>query len=195
MKYLLAILLAFALAACQRSESDTLRDENQRLKTELETVTKERDAFKQQLEGIRAVLENSGAVTTIPAPDSSTPQAAPTPPAAPDSGSSSVPPSAPVEPPPSSGALPAPSATPDAPSSDAAQKLRAYAESVLSAAQNFQAQTKQAPPTDCSSGYAAGDYEVEDAQNIAETCTVTIKGDGSYAVQASDSSGNTVTAP
>jgi hypothetical protein len=203
MKYIAALFLILALVACQRSESDTLRDENRRLKTELEMVTKERDAFKTQLDGIRAILENSSADTTNPSSSSTPnppPNNPPTPPATPTTPPEGIPsspdntsPSA--APPITGGALPPSSANPAPSSSEATEKLRIYAESVLSAAQNFKAQRQQEPPTDCSSGYTAGDFIVMRPETPVQECTVTVQGDGSYTVRVNDANGNSVTIP
>jgi hypothetical protein len=202
MKPFLAFVLIVALASCSKNETDSLRDENARLKTELETVTRERDGYKAQIDQIRAALENpsspdaslpdSNLNPPVAPPDTATPAPATPNTATPDA---TTPPSS-VTPPDSSSPAPLPENTAPAPtSSEAVTKLKSYAENVLSAAQNYKAQNSKEPPTECADGYTAGDYKVEDADNIVQACTLTIQGDGSYTVQVRDSSGNSVTAP
>jgi hypothetical protein len=198
MRYLAALLLMLSLASCAKSETDSLRDENTKLKQQLETVTMERDGFKAQLDRVREALNNT-APATDPAtggdPSSSTPDnpsSSATPPSA-DPPATVTPPSitAPTEPnagnPPSSGSDPSPV--------ENVTKLKAYADNVLSAAQNFKAQNQKEPPTECAKGYKAGDYTVEDKDGIAQSCTLTIKSDGSYSVQVSDGKSNSVSVP
>ncbi len=196
----IALLLALALASCAKNETDTLRDSNQRLQTQLETVTKERDTYKAKLDGIRQALDGSSAT----APDSANPDSSRSGSSTPDTnGDSTALPPAATQPPltlPAPPALPVPTPPPSSgtalpPSNEAVTKLKAYADNVLTAAQNYKAQNKQEPPTSCQNGYEAGDYKVEDSDNIVQDCSVTIKGDGAYSVTVKDDNGNSVSVP
>jgi hypothetical protein len=194
MRYFAALLLMFSLASCAKSETDSLRDENTKLKQQLESVTMERDGFKAQLDRVREALNN-----TAPASDPATSNDPSS--SAPDNGGSSVTPDAPSTVVPPSITAPTEPNAGDPPASGSVApvenvaKLKAYADNVLSAAQNFKAQNQKDPPTDCAKGYKAGDYTVEDKDGIAQSCTLTIKGDGSYSVQVSDGKSNSVSVP
>jgi hypothetical protein len=191
MRYLAALVLMLSLASCAKSETDSLRDENLRLKQQLETVTMERDGFKAQLDRVREALNNTApASNPDPSSDPTNPSSVTPPPA--DVPSTVTPPSitAPTEP----NAGDPPTSADVAPAENVA-KLKAYADNVLSAAQNFKAQNQKEPPTDCAKGYKAGDYTVEDKDGIAQSCTLTIKGDGSYSVQVEDGKSNSVSVP
>ncbi|NJK44747.1 MAG: hypothetical protein HC933_11080 [Pleurocapsa sp. SU_196_0] len=159
MKPFLALVLMVALASCSKNETDSLREENARLKTELETVTQERDGYKAQIDQIRAALENPSS------PDASLPDANLNPPVtapetAPTTPDATTPPPSNVTPPDSSSPAPLPeNSTPAPTSSQAVTKLKSYAENVLSAAQNYKAQNRKEPPTECADGYTAGDSQ------------------------------------
>lgn len=188
-KLLAAALLMLSLASCAPNETDALRDENTTLKRQLETVTAERDTFKAQLEAVRSALEGAAPITS--APDMTSPA---TPPSS-SAPASAVDPS--VTPAPDSSATPTiPAPTPVDPStSERATRLKSYAENVLSAAQNFKSQAGSEPPTDCSSGYKAGEYSVEKPADALPECVVTASGDGAYSVRLRDQGGQTVSVP
>lgn len=185
-RVLAALLLMLSLASCAKSETDALRDENITLKRQLETVTAERDTYQARLEAVRAALGGQAPVTTVP--NATAPETAP--PATPPDSSTSAPPVAPD-----------PSAAPTTPApilvdpAATLTRLKAYAENVLSAAQNFKSQAGTEPPTDCSSGYKAGEYRVEKIAAALPECVVTTSGDGAYGVRLRDEAGQTVGVP
>lgn len=188
-RVLAALLLMLSLASCAKSETDALRDENTTLKRQLETVTAERDTFKARLEAVRAALEGKTPVATVPeltsptSPSGSSPTAPPVDPnvaPAPDSSATST--------------IPAPTPA-DSATTERATRLKTYADNVLSAAQNFKSQAGSEPPTDCSSGYKAGEYSVEKIAEALPECVVTASGDGAYSVRLRDISGQTISVP
>ncbi len=183
-KLLIAALLMLSLASCAPNETAALRDENTTLKRQLEVVTSERDAFKTQLEAVKAALE--GAAPVAPTPDASSPT---TPPDSSTAPSVTTPPDSSTAP-----SIPAPTPVDPAVAERTAQ-LKTYADNVLSAAQNFKSQAGSEPPTDCSSGYKAGEYAVEKLAEPLPECAVTASGDGAYNVRLRDSSGQTVSVP
>ena len=190
-KLLAALLLMLSLASCAPTETDALRTENIALKRQLETVTAERDTFKARLEAVRNALEGAAPVTAAPETAS---------PATPPNSSTPTPPVDPnVTPAPDSSAAPNAAAPIPAPADPATAertaRLKAYADNVLSAAQNFKSQAATEPPTDCSSGYKAGDYSVEKIADALPECVVTTSGDGAYRVRLRDGSGQTVSGP
>ena len=191
-RILAAALLMLSLASCAPNETDALRNENTSLKRQLEAVTAERDAFKTQLEAVRAALEGKAPVTAAPetpVPETPAPE---TP--APDAASPATPPVTPDSSGPPNAAVPAPTPV-DPAASERATRLKTYADNVLSAAQNFKAQAGSEPPTDCSSGYKAGEYSVEKLADALPECVVTPSGDGAYGVRLRDISGQTVSVP
>lgn len=181
-KVLATLLLMLLLASCAPTETDALRTENTTLQRQLETVTAERDTFKARLEAVRAALEGTTPVTpspdatapATPAPDSSTPASTP--------DSSATP------------SIPAPTPA-DPAATERAARLKTYADNVLSAAQNFKSQAATEPPTDCSSGYKAGEYSVEKIADVLPECVVTTSGDGAYGVRLRDASGQKISVP
>ena len=181
-KVLAALLLLLSLASCAPTETDALRTENTTLKRQLETMTAERDAFKARLEAVKGALE--GAAPATAAPETTAPDA-------------TVPPSSSPTPAPDSSATPpSPAPTPvDPAAAERTARLKAYADNVLSAAQNFKSQAATEPPTDCSSGYKAGDYSVEKIADALPECVVTTSGDGAYRVRLRDISGQTISVP
>ena len=193
------LLLMLSLASCAPNETDALRNENTTLKRQLETVTTERDTFKARLEAVRVALEGSAPVTTVPettAPEITAPETAS--PATPPSSSSTTPPIDPsITPAPDPNATPTiPAPTPvDPATSERAARLKTYADNVLSAAQNFKAQAGNEPPTDCSSGYKAGEYSVEKIADALPECVVTASSNGAYGVRLRDASGQTLSVP
>ncbi len=220
-RYLLAVL-ALGLVGCQIpdfQEAGRLKTENEGLVAQVSTLTKERDAamaerddLRGRLQQIKSALENlpstSGVSITPPAaPDSSTMPVAPAAPA-PAVPDSSAAPAAPAAPDSSATPTPDPSAkasTPDSSSvpalppvsgadATALEKLRKYADDVLTAAQNFKAQTRQEAPNNCVSGYAAGAYNVQKSLDLKE-CSLIAESNGDYRVTARDASGNSVSVP
>ena len=188
-RLLAAALLMLSLASCAPSETDALRSENTTLKRQLEVVTAERDAFKTQLEAVRSALEGTVPVTAAPettVPDTTVPDTT-----VPDTTSPATPPDSSVTPTP---ATPAPTPA-DPAATERTTRLKAYADNVLSAAQNFKSQAGAEPPTDCSSGYKAGDYAVEKPEATLPECVVTASGDGAYTVRLRDMNGQTVNVP
>lgn len=175
-RVLVAFALMLSLASCAPNETAVLRDENTNLKRQLEVVTTERDAFKARLEAVRAALEGNASVV-----------------AAPDTASPVTPPDSSVTP---NSTPPIPAPTPVDPAiAERAARLKAYADNVLSAAQNFKSQAGAEPPTDCSSGYKAGEYSVEKPSDTLPECVVTTSGDGAYSVRLRDQDGQTVNVP
>jgi hypothetical protein len=182
MKMILALFVSLMFVACNSPETENLKKENSDLKTQLETVTKERDALKVQLDGIKAVLENAAGSTSITtSPDSSattpvTPDSGSSPDSSMDSGNSSADSSSP------STAAPAPNNTPSSdgsgattPDSSASTKpssaVEMYAKEVLETAQKYNNETQQTPPTDCSNGYTAGTHAVPSSDAV-QSCRV-----------------------
>jgi hypothetical protein len=199
-----AALIGLTLTACAPSESDALRGENATLKQQLEAVTKERDDLRARVDAARAALEGR-AVTTpdASAPDpnrplETDPNASPLAPSAPPVDPNTTPAPTPPAPPPPAPTPPAaePSPPPATPgTSEVMTRLRTYADNVLSAAQNYNAQTKNVPSADCRNGYAAGDYKVDAFPQDLQACEVTPSGDGAFAVSVRDANGNAVRVP
>jgi hypothetical protein len=211
MKMILALLVSLMFVACSSPETENLKKENRDLKTQLETVTKERDTLKVQLDGIKAVLENAAGSTSITSPDSSattpvTPDSSGTPDPSMGSGNSSAdsstPATAPSSTPSSDGSgatTPDSSATPSTPdsSSSASTKpssaVEMYAKEVLETAQKFNSETQQTPPTDCSSGYTAGTHAVPSSDAV-QSCRVD-RVDSGFRVTLKDANGAITTLP
>ncbi len=223
MKAILTALLALALVSCSTEDGAKLKSENDALKAQLEQVTRERDQFKSQIDRVRAALDGTLApsVTTPGAtPDSSTtpPETTPANPVAPSGSDMGATPSTPSTSSPDSlnpvipdSNTPAPSTSSPAPTNpdfsspgptlppatnnaSSLESLTDYANQVLSAAQNFKAQTKQEAPIACANGYVAGEYRVQDIIDLRD-CKVTLEPNGEYRVQAKDASGNSVSLP
>jgi hypothetical protein len=218
MKRFLPALLAVALVGCNlpdpqeaarlKTENETLMAQVQTLTTERDTAVRERDDLRSRLQSIKNALENlpttsSSSTPVAPtAPDPSLAPTAPDPSAAPVAPDSSAAPAAPdpsaapvapeTNPDPSTTpALPPVTASPDAP---ALEQLRKYADDVLTAAQNFKAQTRQEAPSNCLNGYAAGAYNVQKSLELKE-CNVVAEQNGDYRVTARDAAGNSVSLP
>jgi hypothetical protein len=206
MKTILALFVALMFVACSSPETENLKKENSDLKTQLETVTKERDTLKVQLDGIKAVLENAAGSTSITTtPDSSattpvTPDSGSSPDSSMDSGNSSADSSTPAT------APPAPSSTPSsdgtgATSSDSSSSaspkpssaVETYAKEVLETAQKYNAESQQTPPTDCSSGYTAGTHAVPSSDAV-QSCRVD-RVDNGFRVTLKDANGAIITLP
>jgi hypothetical protein len=208
MKMILALLVSIMFVACSSPDTENLKKENSDLKTQLETVTKERDALKVQLDGIKAVLENAAGSTSITtAPDSSatpvTPDSGSTPDSSMDSGNSSADSSTP------STAAPAPNNTPSSDGSGAttpdssnipntpdsssgattkpSSAIEMYAKEVLETAQKYNAETQQTPPTECSNGYTAGTHAVPSSDAV-QSCRVD-RVDNGFRVTLKDANG------
>lgn len=209
-------------AARLKTENETLQAQVQTLTSERDSAVRERDDLQSRLQAIKDALENLPTTTSpSPTPAPSTPEAAPAPvtpeittpgtpdssvpdsstaPTAPDSSAvpiapdSSAAPVAPETAPDSSPvpALPPVTATPDTP---ALEQLRKYADDVLTAAQNFKAQTRQEAPTTCANGYAAGAYNVQKSSLELKECTIIAEANGDYRVNARDASGNSISVP
>lgn len=218
-RYLLAIL-ALALVSCNLpdpQEAARLKTDNETLLAQVSTLTKERDTavlerddLQKRLEQIKSALENLP--TTTPAPVAptapATPDSSAATPAMPDSSTATpaMPDSSPTAPPTSSTTpdtkiVPTP---PDAstssaipatiPDATALEKLQKYADDVLTAAQNFKAQTRQEAPSNCIGGYAAGAYNVQNSLKLKE-CSIVAEANGDYRVAARDENGNSVSVP
>jgi hypothetical protein len=204
MKMILVVLIALMFVACNSPETENLKKENSDLKTQLETVTKERDALKVQLDGIKAVLENAAGSTSITtSPDSSattpvTPDSGSSPDSSMDSGNSSADSRSP------STAAPAPNNTPSSdgsgattPDSSASTKpssaVEMYAKEVLETAQKYNNETQQTPPTDCSNGYTAGTHAVPSSDAV-QSCRVD-RVDKGFRVTLKDANGAIITLP
>ena len=195
MKIIFAILISLMFVACNSPESENLKKENADLKTQLEIVTKERDALKVQMDSIKAVLENtSGTTSTTPDSSATTPENSSSTSSAPESGNNSDSTtsgdgsSLPSKTPSSDGAgvtITPDTATPSsgdgstssttAPNSGsvstATSAVELYAKDVLETAKKYNDETQQTPPTDCSSGYTAGTHAVPSSDAIA-SCRV-----------------------
>jgi hypothetical protein len=212
--------LALALVGCNlpdpqeatrlKTENETLQAQVKTLTTERDAITTERDDLRNRLQQIKEAIENlptSSAMSTPTLPDPSTTPVTPDPsttpvtpdpsttpatpdssttPATPDSSTTPATPDSSVTP-----ALPPVTATPDAP---ALEKLQKYADDVLTAAQNFKAQTRQEAPSDCLNGYAAGAYNVQRSLKLKE-CAVVSESNGDYRVTARDEAGNSISVP
>jgi hypothetical protein len=207
-KRYLVLILALVLVGCNLpdpQEAARLKTENETLQAQVSALTSERDAavlerddLRDRLERIKTALENlpssSSASTPNPAPET-TPPVIPetTPPVVPETTPPVTPettPAVPSTPDSSTPALP-PVAGTDA---SALEKLQAYANEVLTAAQNFKAQTRQEAPLNCTNGYAAGAYNVQDSLDLKE-CSLVAESNGDYRVTARDASGNSVSVP
>jgi hypothetical protein len=212
MKRFLPALLVLALVGCNLpdpQEAARLKTENETLQTQVQTLTSERDAavrerddLRSRLQSIKDALENlptpSTPSTTMPPatiPDPS-PPAPETTPSTPET-TPPAPETTPVVPTPTppetsiTPALPPVTASPDTP---ALEQLQKYADDVLTAAQNFKAQTRQEAPSNCLNGYAAGAYNVQKSLELKE-CSVVAEQNGDYRVTARDASGNSVSLP
>ncbi len=208
MRMILVMLVSLMFVACNNPEAENLKKENADLKTQLETVTKERDVLKVQLDGIKAVLENATVNPSTPTPDpnstTTTPDSTTTTPATPDSSagsglSSST--STPSNTPSSNGSSTPDSSsttiTPDSNSSGTDNKptsaVETYAKDVLETAKKYNAETQQTPPTDCSNGYTAGTHAVPSSDAI-ESCRVDRLEKG-FRVTLKDANGTIMTLP
>ncbi len=200
MKMILAVFVALMFVACSSPETENLKKENSDLKTQLQTITRERDALKVQLDGIKAVLENATGSTAItPDPSATTPIASDsssTPdPSTPDSSMGSGNPSdsnapAPSNTPSSDGTGVTP---PQANPNTGVSAVETYAKEVLETAQKFNSETQQTPPTDCSSGYTAGTHAVSSSDAV-QSCRVD-RVDGGFRVTLKDANGAITTLP
>jgi hypothetical protein len=207
-------------AARLKTENETLLAQVQTLTSERDATVRERDDLRSRLQAIKDALENlpttnSSSAPVAPnvpdpsaapaTPDSSAAPATPDPsavPAVPDSSAVPTAPdtsAAPATPDPSAApvapettpALPPVTASPDAP---ALEQLKKYADDVLTAAQNFKAQTRQEAPSNCLNGYAAGAYNVQKSLELKE-CSVVSEQNGDYRITARDAAGNSVSLP
>jgi hypothetical protein len=205
MKRFLPALLVLALVGCNlpdpqeavrlKTENETLQIQVQTLTAERDVAVRERDDLRSRLQAIRDALENlptpsTPSATMPPAPMPDLSQAAPeTTPPAPETTPvvpTPTPPETSVTP-----ALPPVVASPDTP---ALEQLQKYADDVLTAAQNFKAQTRQEAPSNCLNGYAAGAYNVQKSLELKE-CSVVGEQNGDYRVTARDAAGNSVSLP
>jgi hypothetical protein len=205
----LVLILALVLVGCNLpdpQEAARLKTENETLQAQVTTLTSERDAavlerddLRGRLEKIKTALENLPAISSMAAPSvPSVPET--TPPAVPETTAPTTPetvpettpvPTVPTTPDSSTPALPPVSAGIDA---SLLEKLQVYTNEVLTAAQNFKAQTRQEAPLNCTNGYAAGAYNVQDSLDLKE-CSITTEASGDYRVTARDAAGNSVSVP
>jgi hypothetical protein len=219
-RYLLA-LLVFVLVGCNLpdpQEAARLKTENESLKAQVTALTAERDAAVSErddllgrLGKIKAALENLPVTSSAPAMPETAPVAPETPatPVTPETVTPVVPETPEVPQTPATPVVPETSvpATPAVPDSSiavvppangaevsAVEKLRVYADEVLTAAQNFKAQTKQEAPVNCVNGYAAGAYNVQDSLDLKE-CVLVSESNGDYRVTVRDAAGNSVSVP
>ncbi len=210
MKRYLVLILALVLVGCNLpdpQEAARLKTENETLQAQVTTLTSERDAavlerddLRGRLEKIKTALENLPAISsmTAPSPAPTVPETTvpsvpeTTTPAAPETTAPNTPETVPETTPDSSTpALPPVSAGTDA---SLLEKLQAYTNEVLTAAQNFKAQTRQEAPLNCTNGYAAGAYNVQDSLDLKE-CSIVTEANGDYRVTARDAAGNSVSVP
>jgi hypothetical protein len=199
-----------------KTENETLLAQVQSLTNERDAAVRERDDLQSRLQAIKDALENLPSVNSSSLP--TTPDSSATTPATPDSSAAPVVPdssAAPVVPdssattpaiPDSSAAPVVPETTPDSsappalppvtasPDAPGLEQLKKYADDVLTAAQNFKAQTRQEAPSNCVNGYAAGAYNVQDTLDLKE-CTILSEANGDYRVTARDAAGNSVSLP
>jgi hypothetical protein len=216
------MILALVLVGCNLpdpQEATRLKTENETLQAQVSALTSERDAavlerddLRGRLEKIKTALENlpssSSMAISTPSPAPTVPETtaptvpettvplATTPPEvipAPKTPTPTAPETtpAPATPDSSTLALPPVSAGADA---SALEKLQVYANEVLTAAQNFKAQTRQEAPLNCTNGYAAGAYNVQDSLDLKE-CSIVAQTNGDYRVTARDAAGNSVSVP
>jgi hypothetical protein len=210
MKRFLPALLALALVGCNLpdpQEAERLKTENQTLQAQVQSLASERDAavrerddLTNRLQAIKDALENLPTPSTpspttsppaIPDPSQTTPPAPETTPPVPETTPPAPIPDPTMPDPSATPALPPVAASPDAP---ALEQLKKYADDVLTAAQNFKAQTRQEAPSNCLNGYAAGAYNVQKSLELKE-CNVVAEANGDYRVTARDASGNSVSLP
>ena len=215
MKRYLVLILALVLVGCNLpdpQEAARLKTENETLQAQVTALTSERDAamlerddLRGRLEKIKTALENLPALSSMVAPSpvptvpETTVPSVPeiTPPSVPETTTpETVPettpaPTVPTTPDSSTPALPPVSAGTDA---SLLEKLQAYTNEVLTAAQNFKAQTRQEAPLNCTNGYAAGAYNVQDSLDLKE-CSIVTEANGDYRVTARDAAGNSVSVP
>jgi hypothetical protein len=213
MKRYLVLILALVLVGCNlpdpqeaarlKTENETLQAQVTALASERDAAVLERDDLRGRLEKIKTALENlpspnKGMAAPV-LPDTSTPVSPSTPettpvPVTPETTPAPVTPETtpiPATPDSSTPALPPVSAGSDA---SALEKLQVYANEVLTAAQNFKAQTRQEAPLNCTNGYAAGAYNVQDSLDLKE-CSIIAEANGDYRVTARDAAGNSVSVP
>jgi hypothetical protein len=210
MKRYLVMILALVLVGCNLpdpQEAARLKTENEALQAQVTSLTSERDTavlerddLRERLEKIKAALENLPVTSSTPVaptvPETIVPAPTPAPVPAPTPETVPVPETVPT---PATPATPDSGATPALPpvgatDATALEKLRVYADEVLSAAQNFKAQTRQEAPTNCTNGYAAGAYNVQDNLDLKE-CSLVSQSNGDYQVTARDAAGNSVSVP
>jgi hypothetical protein len=213
MKRFLPALLALALVGCNlpdpqetarlKTENETLQATVKSLTSERDTAIAERDDLRSRLQAIKDALENLPTSNSSPAPLTPT---APEVPTAPDSSATPTSPDAPSASPDSSATPSAPETTPEpsatpalppvtaSPDTPVLEQLQKYADDVLTAAQNFKAQTRQEAPSNCLNGYAAGAYNVQKSLELKE-CSVVSEQNGEYRVTARDAAGNSVSLP
>ena len=171
MKWMIVSVLALSLIACNNGEVDTLRQENARLKMQLEAITRERDDLKTQVDSVRAALSQTPNSTdpsgTGPSdPTSGTGSSDPTSggtgagTAAPSGSTGSTEPQAtepPATEPQASGTTPSDTGTTASISGQASsQAVTIYAQDVIKAAAAYATSTGSTAPEDCTNGYEAG---------------------------------------
>ena len=206
-------------AARLKTENETLQAQVTALTSERDAAMLERNDLLERLGKIKIALENlPSSSMTAPTPAPIVPET-PTTPTTPDTSVPSVPdtsvpvpdttvPSVPVPevtPTPAPETIPVVPNTPDSSipalppvsagaDASALEKLQVYANEVLTAAQNFKAQTRQEAPLNCTNGYAAGAYNVQDSLDLKE-CSLVAESNGDYRVTARDAAGNSVSVP
>ncbi len=175
MKWLFVSILALSLVACTNSEVDSLRQENARLKMQLEAITRERDDLKTQLDSVRAALDQPpGSTDSSDAGSSSTDpnSAGSSDPTSGSAGSSDM--GAGSTEPQASGTTPSDAGTASSNSGQAtSQAVTTYAQDVIKAAAAYATSTGSTAPEDCTNGYEAGSSKLALGAGISlKSCKV-----------------------
>ena len=176
MKWMIVSVLALSLIACNNGEVDTLRQENARLKMQLEAITRERDDLKTQVDSVRAALGQTPSSTDPNGTGANDPTSGST--GSSDMGAGTAAPSGNTEPqamePQASGTTPADAGTTSSTSGQAtSQAVIIYAQDVIKAAAAYATSTGNTAPEDCTNGYEAGSSKLALGTSISlKSCKV-----------------------
>lgn len=180
---MIVLVLALSLVACNNGEVDTLRQENARLKMQLEAITRERDDLKTQVDSVRAALGQTPSSTDSGSTGSS------------DMGAGRAAPSGSTEPqtmePQASGTTPSDGTTSSASGQASSQAVTSYAQDVIKAAAAYATSTGSTAPEDCTNGYEAGSSKLALGASISLKSCKVVNESGQLHVELEASDGST----